>query len=151
MIALLGSLIGFISALAPDIFKLLTDRRDKAHELAVLQLQMQVQAQGHSERMEEISANADIGESAALYKTYTTGIEWVDALNGTVRPVLAYAFFLLYSASKAYLCYSFEPNPDMPWITLAQVIWTAEDTAIFSGIVSFYFGTRALSRARQGK
>ncbi|MFO1242038.1 MAG: hypothetical protein U1E36_02395 [Rickettsiales bacterium] len=38
--------------------------------------------------------NADIAESRALYQTYNTGIRWVDTLNGTVRPVIAYNFFL---------------------------------------------------------
>lgn len=112
---------------------------------------LKVQAQGHRERIEEITANADIAESAALYKTYSTGIEWVDALNGTVRPVLAYAFFLVFALNKAYLAYSFVPNPALPWITLAQVLWTPEDSVIFASIISFYFGSRALSRARQGK
>jgi hypothetical protein len=77
------------------LFGLVDNPAYKKHELAVMQLQMQMQAQGHQEQLEEINAQADISESAALYKTYTTGISWVDALNGTVRPVIAYAFFVL--------------------------------------------------------
>ena len=47
-----------------------------------------------------IQITSDSLESRALYKTYNVGIKWVDALNGTVRPILAYSFFLLYSAVK---------------------------------------------------
>ena len=89
MMTLLGSLIGFLSAAFPDILKHFRDREDRRHELMILQMQMQQQAEGHNQRLEEIHVNADIAETRALYKTYHSGIAWVDALNGTVRPVLA--------------------------------------------------------------
>jgi hypothetical protein len=141
MITLLGSLLGFISSTFPDLLKLFRDASDKKHEITLLQMQMDFQAQGHQERLEEINTNADIAESEALYKTYTTGISWVDALNGTVRPVIAYSFFILYAAVKI-MHYS----ADLPWL-----LWTEDDQAIFAGIISFYFGQRAMSKLRSGK
>ncbi len=141
MITLLGSLLGFISAAFPDLIKLFRDAQDRKHEITILQMQMEQQKQGASQRLEEIQVNADITESSALYKTYTTGISWVDALNGTVRPVIAYSFFILYATVKAM---QFSAN--LPWL-----LWTAEDQAIFAGIISFYFGQRAMSKLRSGK
>ena len=94
MMTLFGSLLGFISATFPDLLKLFRDSQDRKHELKILDMQMEQQKQGHTQRLEEITIQgnmqADIAESQALYKTYTTGIDWVDALNGTVRPVIAY-------------------------------------------------------------
>lgn len=151
MITLLGSLLGFISATFPSILKLFQDRSDKKHELAVLQLQMQQQAQGHQERLEEININADIAESLALYKTYSTGIEWVDALNGTVRPVIAYCFFMLYAAVK-FLSYAAIAHSDaVPFVVLHDTLWTEDDGAIFAGIISFYFGQRAMAKLSVSK
>jgi hypothetical protein len=141
MITLLGSLLGFISAAFPDLIKLFRDAQDRKHEITILQMQMEQQKQGASQRLEEIQVNADIAESSALYKTYTTGITWVDALNGTVRPVIAYSFFILYATVKVM---QFSAN--LPWL-----LWTAEDQAIFAGIISFYFGQRAMSKLRGGK
>ncbi len=141
MITLLGSLLGFFSAAFPDILKLWRDAADRKHELAILQMQMEQQRQGHVNRLEEITAQADISESRALYKTYNTGIRWVDALNGTVRPVIAYSFFILYASVKIMHFHT-----DLPWL-----LWTEEDQAIFAGIISFYFGQRAMSKLRQGK
>jgi len=141
MITLLGSLLGFISAAFPDLIKLFRDAQDRKHEITILQMQMEQQKQGASQRLEEIQVNADIAESSALYKTYTTGISWVDALNGTVRPVIAYSFFILYASVKVM---QFSAN--LPWL-----LWTAEDQAIFAGIISFYFGQRAMSKLRGGK
>ena len=102
---------------------------------------MEQQKLGASQRLEEIQLNADIAESQALYRTYSTGIRWVDALNGTVRPVIAYSFFILYALVKVM-----QFSADLPWL-----LWTAEDQAIFAGIISFYFGQRAMSKLRSGK
>jgi hypothetical protein len=141
MITLLGSLLGFFGAAFPDFLKLFKEKADRKHELAILQLQLEQQKQGHSNRLEEIYVEADIAESKALYKTYNTGIRWVDALNGTVRPVVAYCFFLLYASVKIM-----HFSADLPWL-----LWTEEDQAIFAGIISFYFGQRAMGKVRGGK
>jgi hypothetical protein len=141
MITLIGALLGFISSAFPDLLKIWRDAADRKHEMAILQMQMEQQRQGHTNRLEEINVQADIAESRALYKTYHTGIKWVDALNGTVRPVIAYSFFILYAVVKIM-----QFSADLPWL-----LWTAEDQAIFAGIISFYFGQRAMSKLRQGR
>jgi hypothetical protein len=147
MITLLGSLLGFFGAAFPDILKIFRDKSDKEHEIKILMLQMDQQKQGYSQRLEEIRTSADISESIELYKTYKTDIRWVDALNGTVRPVLAYAFFLLYATAK-YLQFTLIPEGSMQ---MFWVLWQAEDQTIFAGIISFYFGQRAMSKLRGGK
>lgn len=149
MITLLGSLLGFISSAFPDLLKIWRDAADRKHELAILQMQMEQQRQGHTHRLEEINVQADIAESRALYKTYHSGIQWVDALNGTVRPVLAYAFFLLYASVKWAQLAAFSGS--VTFIEALPLIWHVEDQAIFAGIISFYFGQRAMSKLRQGR
>lgn len=137
MVTLLGALLGFLSALVPEVMKIWRDHADKAHELAILDRQMELQKSGHMQRMEAIGAWADVAETRSLYDTYVTHIPWVDALNGTVRPLLAYAFFLLYVYVK------FQQAVHTPWL-----IWEEDDRAIFAGIISFYFGQRAMQRYR---
>ncbi|MFO1242126.1 MAG: hypothetical protein U1E36_02855 [Rickettsiales bacterium] len=145
MITLLGSLFGFIGSMLPEALHFFKDRQDKMHELKILELQLSQQRQGHIERLEEIQTQADIAESSAIYKTYITGIHWVDALNGTVRPVLAYAFFLLYALTKfLQILLVNEVTPQ-----LLPVLWGEEDQAIFAGIISFYFGQRAFAKFRK--
>jgi len=139
MIALLGSLLGFLGAVFPEIVRLWQDKQDKTHELLVLDRQMEAQKAGHDQRMVAIGAWADAQEMKTIYSTYSTEIRWVDALNGTVRPVLAYGFFLLYVFVK------YQQATTTPW-----QIWEEDDRAIFAGIISFYFGQRALRKYREG-
>ena len=149
MITLLGSLLGFISSTFPSIVKLWQDASDKKQELAILQLQIQQQAAGAQQQLQEINAQADIAESAEIYKTYTTGISWVDALNGTVRPVIAYAFFILYALVKLLSYAAVANSSSVPFVVLHDTLWTEDDGAIFAGIISFYFGQRAMSKLRK--
>ncbi len=146
MITVISSLVGFISAAFPDLLKLFHDVQDKKHELRILELQIQQQTQGHTQRLEEINATADISEATAIYKTFQSNIEWVDALNGTVRPVLAYAFFIFYAIVKM-MQFSLLPDAPLPW--QLNDLWNIEDQTIFAGIISFYYGQRAMSKFRK--
>jgi hypothetical protein len=149
MITLLASIAGFISSLFPEIFKIIKDKNDKNHELKILDIQMQMHKEGINSRLEEINSFADIESSKALYSTYKTGIDWVDALNGTVRPVLAYSFFILYALVK-FMQFSVITS-GAPMVVYTQILWTGDDQAIFAGIISFYYGQRAMAKFRGKK
>lgn len=144
MITLLASLGGFISSIFPELFKIWRDSSDRKHELAIMQLQMQVAAQQETNKLDELGIYANISESAALYRTYKTGISWVDALNGTVRPVITYAFFFLYAAVK-YIQYHIIGD-EAPLFQYLDVLWGQEDQAILASTISFYFGQRAINK-----
>ena len=130
MITLLASLLGFISSMFPSLLKLLQDKSDKKHELSVFELQIEADKKKQKSKLEAINSYHNIEATKALYKTYHTGISWVDALNGTVRPVIAYGFFLLYEVLKF----------------LQDFVWLEEDQAIFASVISFYFGQRTVTR-----
>lgn len=157
MIAILSAIVGFLSSAFPEVLKYFQDGRDKRHELDILDKQIEMQKQGFNQRIEEVNASADIEEAKTLYSTYTTGIHWVDTLNGTVRPVLAYAFFLLYAGIK-FMVVAFMvkngipfigPDAELPWLfRINSMVWSEEDMAIFVGIISFYFGSRAMKRLK---
>ena len=120
MITLFASLIGFISSIIPEIIKYFKDLNDKT--------------------LEEIHVSREILEQASLYSTYKTEIRWVDMLNGTVRPVLAYSFFIMYIAVK-YMQYK-AITSSAHLIEYLDIIWNVDDQAIFAGIISFYYGHR---------
>lgn len=146
MITLLASLAGFLSSLVPEIMKYFVDRGDKKHELEILEYQVKLQKIKADGRLKEIIPQLNMFETQALYKTYKTGINWVDAFNGLVRPVLAYAFFGIYAYVK-FLQYQIIAA-SMQLFEVVNILWTLEDQAIFAGIISFYFGQRALSKVR---
>jgi hypothetical protein len=131
MITLLASLLGFISSMFPSFIKVWQDKADKKHELSILDLQIEADRKRAGSRLEAISAYHDIEATKALYKTYHTGVSWIDAFNGTVRPAVAYGFFGLYA-----------------WVKVSTGLsWAEEDQAIFASVIAFYYGQRNIYRA----
>lgn len=146
MITLFASIAGFLSSIFPEIFKFLQDKNDKKQEIALMQLQIEAAKIQGNQKLQEVNIKADISEVEALLRTYNTGVKWVDAFNGTVRPVITYSFFILYATVK-YMQYTIIPV-DAPLFQYMDVLWNTEDQAIFAGIISFYFGQRAMGKIR---
>ncbi len=144
MITLISSLIGFIGSSIPSLFKYLQDKEDKKHELAIMQLQMTMQEKQLSQNLEEIKINADVEELKALYATYNTGNSYIDGFNGTVRPVVTYLMMFLFIAIK--IMQFTQLDPSTPEFAKLEVLWDDEDQALFSGVISFYFGSRHFNK-----
>lgn len=167
MIALLSAVLGFFSSAMPDFLRMLRDRADRQHEITLLKLQMEYGAQQQAQEIaltQTLAANAlqrtELQESTAQEQVLNTrlregltGVAWVDALAGTVRPVITYGFFLLYFLVKCAQ-FSVLQSPPLPWaqaLTLPQALvalWGEEDIAIFSAILAFWFGQRTLLRRK---
>jgi hypothetical protein len=154
MLTLITTLVGALLGFVPELFKIFKDKSDKEHELKLIDLQMKQAELGHDQRMAEINTSADISESNAIYRTYKTGIQWIDGYNGTVRPTIAYAFFGLYSFVKAIVIYNVilhVGSTEMPVFLLKDtlaMVWSEEDSAALFGILGFYYGNRAMSKGR---
>jgi hypothetical protein len=150
MLTLLGSLLGFLSSTFPDLLKLWQDRADRQHELAILDRQMEQMRLGHNQRLEAIGLEADIAESRALYQhdSHLSGVRWVDGLRASVRPLITYAFFLLFTAVKTSALIVLVNEQGMTLIEALPQIWDPETQALFAAVMSFWFGQRALAKLR---
>lgn len=150
MVTLLASVAGFITSMMPEIVKFLKDKNDKKHELDILTMQIEMAKMKLDENIGEIRAFYDASELANLYHTYKSGINWIDALNSSVRPVMAYCFFGLYAFLKYIQYINMGALLTSSGIML-DTLWTTDDQAIFAGIISFYFGQRTFSKMNKAK
>lgn len=144
MMTLLASLAGFLTSAVPHLIKLLSDYADRKHALDMLEKQLQSDQWEHLKAFEKASQEKIYEESKQLYQTYYSGIIWVDMLNATVRPVIAYGFFILYVSIKLYQLLALLPMSSIG--PVIDMIWTMEDQAIFASIISFYYGQRAMMK-----
>ena len=134
MITILASLIGFLSSMIPLLLKIWQDKLDKKHELSILDMQLKSAAGKSRAKLDAILANVDLDTTRVLYKTYNSGIRWIDGLNGLVRPLLTFGLFGAYIAEKIF----------------TECGWVEEDQALLASISSFYFGTRYNYRVSNG-
>ena len=98
MITLLGSIFGFLGSLIPQGMKYFQDKQDKAHELAILNKQMELQKLGLDQRLNEIQIQAETAQNVAAhsYMNEKSGVSWVDGLSSLVRPAVTFIFFFAF-------------------------------------------------------
>lgn len=161
MIALFGAIVGFLSSTFPHILDMFKDKGDKKHELAVMdrqmQLQLQMQERGAAQRLDEITLERDLAQysfdaeevKSIHQKMQITGIWFIDFLNGSVKPVLTYLFMVAYLTVK-YAQWQILKSIHVTDVwEIALQLWNAEDQAIWAAIISYHFGSRAISRFKR--
>lgn len=156
MIALLSALLGFATSIVPEFLKQWQDKRDKAHELAMLERQAQIEATRAAANLEQAIESAMAAQAVSVQESYRADVKsnegkWVAAYSATVRPTITYAFFMLYALVKISQFWLLI-NPSLPWQTPQTIaaaiaaIWTQEDVGIFSAVIAFWFGDRMLRK-----
>lgn len=148
MITLIATLCGFFAPFTSSLIKIWQDKNDKAHELSILQLQMEVAKDSAVAHAEEIGATAYATQVTAIYQNDKTNINWVEAYKAIVRPTIAFAFFFTYVAVK-YIQYTLIGD-HAPSFQYLDIMWTDDDKAIFASVIAFYFGERT-KRGMSGK
>lgn len=158
MLALISSALGLLGGALPQVFQMLRARQDQAHELAILRLQLERDAQAGQQRLAEIEVQGDIAEQQALSReliasidaqSRASGVRWIDALSSSVRPSITYLFVLDYLVVKAAQ-FSLIVHDGTSWMIALPQLFNEFDQSVLMAVISFWFGSRAFSRHRQG-
>lgn len=154
IISLLTMLGGGLMRLLPELLGFLNKKTDNAHELAMLDKQFQLEQTRAASRMDEIRYQGDAAEvlamldaqkSALTGQMQMTGTKWVDALNFLVRPLTTYYMLILYGIAKLAMFVIAVQSGGNVWAAVLQ-IYDAEDRALLTGILSFWFVGRVLDK-----
>ena len=150
MVSLLGTLLGFGTSIVPEILGYFKQKQANKQELAMLQAKAKYADKLSELKIKELDAEADIAEAKGIYE-HDRSIDaggFVNALRGSVRPVLTYAFFLLFCTIKGVTLYVMVNTEGSALSTGMLAIWDPETQAIFSAIIAFWFGNRSLEKLR---
>ena len=108
MISLLGTLLGCGTSIVPEILGYFKQAQVNKQELAMLEAKAKYAEQLSTLKVQELDAQAEIEETKGLY-SHDRSIDaggFVNALRGSVRPVLTYAFFSLFATIKGVTLYA---------------------------------------------
>ncbi len=160
MLTLFTTLISFLTGGVPKLLDFFQDKEDKKHELALAQLQMQMQiesqkagflAQQHIEeiRTDQISIQTRADERIALYSHDVEigkgASRWVINARAMVRPTITYGlFFLLVCVDIAGVWYAWTQN--VPFKDMMELVWDDDTQLIWASVIAFWFGTQAFSK-----
>ena len=150
MISLLGTLLGFGTSIVPEILGYFKQKQANQQELAMLEAKAKYAEKLSELKLKELDAQADIAEAQSIYQ-HDSNIDsgsFVNALRGSVRPVITYAFFILFASIKTTALITMMSNDGVDLSVALVAIWDDETQAIFSAIIAFWFGNRAMSKAR---
>lgn len=78
-----------------------------------------------------------------------TGVGWIDALNQSVRPVVAYWWLMLFTIAK-FATVAMAVTEYSTLAVFIEAVWTPQDAGILSMILSFWYCDRAI-RKMSGK
>ena len=154
MLELISALGGGLLRIAPEVLKWLDRKDERQHELDMLKAQYELeQLKGNQaialEDQKGLTA-MDASAMEALVESIRSagkpsGIRWVDALNASVRGVVTYWLLGLYSAAKTAAFVLAVQGGGKPLDALINV-YTSADSALFSGVVTFWFVGRVWDR-----
>mgnify|MGYP003675621499 CR=1 FL=1 len=151
MLTLLGSLLGFGTSIVPEVLGFFKQSQANKQEIKMLEAKAQYASQLSTLKLQELDAEADIAETKGLYAHDTALAShggWVVGLQASVRPVITYLFMFTFLAVEGAMVYSLMTTQGADWVTAVQAAWSDEVMAIFSAILSFWFGNRAMSKAK---
>jgi hypothetical protein len=171
MLTLLSTIISFLMGGLPKLLDFFQARQDKAHELALAQMQitreLELRKAGFEaqERIENIRSEQLATESAANTAQVLMGAQqaemqaiyahdtslnegtsqWIKNLRASVRPVITYGFFfLLVFVDIGGFWYGYYTS--VPFNELLDMLWDNDTQALFASIIAFHFGGRAFGK-----
>ena len=153
MLSILGYLLGFASSAVPAITDSFAQKQDNKHELDKMKLMAELRSAGYDHDLkvyEQMGADKEhdrlIQHDIAINQS--SGI--IAGLQKSVRPVITYAFFILFAVIEiTLLMEALEKGTD--FAEAINLLWDEDTKAIFAAIISFWFGSRAIDKARRIK
>jgi len=166
MLSLFSTLGGLLISGLPKLLEFFQNKADQKHELALaniqVQMQLQMMAQGFAaqERIEEIrtdqiamQSEAQMTEAALKHdeKVLEKASQWVANYVGTVRPTVTYIFVFELCAINAWIAYYIYSRPSLVMsiddlIRLSDIIFSTDEMAMLGGIIGFWFGSRGWAK-----
>lgn len=148
--ALLGSLTGFSASLVPHLIDLYRSYQSHTYKMEERQQELQAAEANYKFQIEKSNTTASTAELKALlaHDESLTSSKWLRDLRASVRPVVTYIFMLLFVFVKVASFIQFANDPRIDVTTAVTLLWDTETIALFSAVLSFWFGSRAMDSYR---
>ena len=147
MISILGSLLGFTTGFLPGVLNFFKRRQEHGQKLEMMKLKLEMAAKHSELRLQELDKEADISEARGIYlhdRSIDAG-PFINALRGSVRPIITYLFFALFCAVEVVIVIK-ALHAGGNWMDAVTLMWSQETQGLFAAIMSFWFGNRAVSK-----
>ena len=151
MLSLLGSALGFAGSALPAVTDIIKNKSEQKFELEKMRVAAELRKSGYDFELKAHEAQASDKEHERLIQhdiAINGSKGYISALQRSVRPVITYFFFALFVTIEIVLLRE-AIKSGMDVSSAIQILWDEDTKAIFAAIVSFWFGSRAIDKARR--
>lgn len=152
---LLGSLLGGVFRVVPEVMKLWDAKNEREHELKMLGKEMefaQIKGEISMREQQNVLMGTELSAMTEAIKeqgqTARAAGKFVAAFSAIIRPGVTTWFVVLYSLVKiATMVMAFEDNAN--WKEVLINSWSEDDMAMLMMILTFWFTGRVWDRDRR--
>ena len=150
----IGGIVGGVFRLIPEGIKLFDRKNERAHELAMLEAEMEfakLRGQIVEKQTQAVMTAAELSAMEQAFieqgKTAAKAGKFVSAVSALVRPLVTYWFVTLYSLVK-FATFSIAMAQGGKWQDVVLSIWSQDDMGILTLILTFWFVGRVWERTK---
>lgn len=153
---ILGSILGGLFRLAPEVIKFMDKKNERSHELQMFEKQCELEAQRGSQRLQEIGAQHLAAVDSGVLTAFNSAIQqqsemakaaggWVASLSASVRPVVTYWVLVIWSFVHVWYAWNAWINGTPP-AEVFRLMMSADFAALLSGTLNYWFLDRTLAK-----
>jgi hypothetical protein len=151
---LLGSLLGGVFRIVPEVMKLWDAKNEREHELKMLGKEMefaQIKGEIAMREQETVLMGKELDAMTEALKeqgeTARASGQFISAISAAVRPLVTYWFVTLYSIVKlASILMAVDAGAD--WKEVLVSSWSEDDMALLMMVLTFWFVGRVWDRTK---
>lgn len=153
---LIGSLLGGVFRMVPEVLKWLDRKDERKHELAMFDNQLKADTLkiDAGQKLAELEANKSLGlaEIQGLIagvqaQAVKTGVRWVDGLSALMRPLITFWWVIVLYSTALTAQFIVLLQAGTPGVEAIVRLWGTDEKAIVASIIGFWFVDRSLRRS----
>ena len=157
MVALIGTAIGIISRLIPEILKFLDTKNERKHELAMQDKALEFQKLTGAQRIEEISAQGQQDWNKGAIEALKTAIEGqdkpsgiplIDGFSKLMRPLITFQWVIILYPAVIVCSFIVLVQSGTPVLQALPQVFGEPEKALVDSIVSFWFLDRVIAKVK---
>lgn len=152
----LGSLLGGLFRLAPEVLKFLDRKNERQHELKMFSQQCQLEQMRGEQKLQEIGAQRDMAVDVGILDAFKSAVEqqtemvkaaggWVASLSASVRPFVTYWILFVWTFVHLWFAWS-SYRTGMEPTEVFKMAMSADFAALVAGTINYWFLDRTLTK-----
>jgi hypothetical protein len=153
---ILGSVLGGVFRLAPEVLKYFDKKNERLHELSMFSRQCELEQLRGAQKLAEIGAVREAAVDVGVMDAFNAAINqqaemvkaaggWAASLSASVRPVMTYYLLVLYGTAKtAAMVLAYYHGQSLTEVLAKS--WGSDDMALLTGVINYWMIDRSLAK-----